>query len=226
MLLIAAIAAGMTHQLAIPWVITAAASGAILGDNLGFWIGRTAGYRLLRRYGHYIRLDERKLKLGHYLFLKHGSKVVFFGRFVAVLRAWAAFLAGTNRMNWPTFLLFNASGAVVWASLVGLSGYFLGNVMQQFSGPIGIATTVGAGLVSLAWFIVWHHQSRRLEDEAERALPGSLDDYRKVQRTERQSRPRSSNKRPLPAPCQKTPVHSSSTPSNDGSVGTNTLPGK
>jgi membrane protein DedA with SNARE-associated domain len=226
MLLIAAVAAGMTHQLAIPWVITAAASGAILGDNLGFWIGRTAGYRFLRRYGHYIRLDERKLKLGHYLFLKHGGKVVFFGRFVAVLRAWAAFLAGTNRMSWPTFLLCNASGAVVWASLVGLSGYFLGNVMEQFSGPIGIATTVGAGLVSFIWFIVWHHQSRRLEGEAERALPGSLDDYRKVLRGEKQCHLNSQDTPSVSAPCQETAVHSSSVQSNDLSVGTNSTPGQ
>src|SRR5260370_6060000 len=70
MLLIAAIAAGTTHQLAIPWVIVAVASGAILGDNLGFWVGREAGYGLLLRYGRSIRLDERKLKLGQYLFLK------------------------------------------------------------------------------------------------------------------------------------------------------------
>ena len=98
MLLVAAIAAGTTHQLSIAWVIVAAALGAILGDNLGFWVGHEGGYRLLRRYGRYIRLDERRLKLGQYLFLKHGGKVVFFGRFVAVLRAWAAFLAGTNRM--------------------------------------------------------------------------------------------------------------------------------
>jgi len=98
MLLVAAVYAGTTHHLAIPFVITAAAVGAILGDNLGFWVGREGGYRLLRRYGHVIRLDERKLKLGQYLFQKHGGKVVFFGRFVAVLRAWAAFLAGTNRM--------------------------------------------------------------------------------------------------------------------------------
>ena len=90
MLLIAAIAAGTTHQLAIPWVIVAAASGAILRDNLGFWIGREGGYYLLRRYGRFVRLDERKLKLGQYLFLKHGGKAVFFGRFVTVLRAWAA----------------------------------------------------------------------------------------------------------------------------------------
>ena len=100
MLLVAAIAAGTTHQLSIAWVIVAAALGAILGDNLGFWVGHEGGYRLLRRYGRYIRLDERRLKLGQYLFLKHGGKVVFFGRFVAVLRAWAAFLAGTNRMAW------------------------------------------------------------------------------------------------------------------------------
>src|SRR6266566_7063732 len=81
-LLVAAIAAGTTHQLSIAWVIVAAAGGAILGDNLGFWVGHEGGYRLLRRYGRYIRLDERRLKLGQYLFLKHGGKVVFFGRFV------------------------------------------------------------------------------------------------------------------------------------------------
>jgi len=87
--------------------------GDVLGDNLGFWVGREGGYRLLRRYGRYIHVEERRLKLGQYLFLKHGGKVVFFGRFVAVLRAWAAFLAGTNRMRWPRFLLFNAAGAIV-----------------------------------------------------------------------------------------------------------------
>jgi membrane protein DedA with SNARE-associated domain len=79
MLLVAAIAAGTTHQLSVAWVIVAAAGGAILGDNLGFWVGREGGYRLLRRYGRYIRLEERRLKLGQYLFLKHGGKVVFFG---------------------------------------------------------------------------------------------------------------------------------------------------
>src|SRR5213592_4404217 len=138
MLLIAAIYAGRTHHLSLPLVIVAAASGAILGDNIGFWIGREGGYRLLRRYGRYIRLDERKLKLGQYLFIKHGGKVVFFGRFVAVLRAWAAFLAGTNRMPWPRFLIFNAAGGIVWATLFGLGGYFLGDNIHRFTGPIGI----------------------------------------------------------------------------------------
>jgi len=107
MLLVAAIYAGTTHQLSLPLVIAAAATGAILGDNLGFWAGREGGYRLLRRNARFLRLDERKLKLGLYLFMRHGGKVVFFGRFVAVLRMWAASLSGTNRMGWKRFLLFN-----------------------------------------------------------------------------------------------------------------------
>jgi hypothetical protein len=140
-------------------------------------IGRVGGYRLLRRYGRYIRLDERKLKLGQYLFMKHGGKVVFFGRFVAVLRAWAAFLAGTNRMPWPGFLLFNALGGIVWATLFGLGGYYLGNSIHRLTGPVAIASIVLATLCIIAFLIFVRHNEQRLEAEAERALPGPLDAY-------------------------------------------------
>jgi membrane protein DedA with SNARE-associated domain len=177
MLLVAAIYAGTTHRLSIPLVIAAAATGAILGDNLGFWIGREGGYRLLRRYGRYIWLNERKLKLGQYLFMKHGGKVVFFGRFVAVLRAWAAFLAGTNRMPWKRFLLFNALGGIVWATLFGLGGYLLGNNVQRLTGPIGTVSIVLAALIIIGFLLFVRHNESRLEDEAERALPGPLDKY-------------------------------------------------
>lgn len=95
-----------------------------------------------RRYGRYIRLEECPLKLGQYLFLKHGGKVVFFGRFVAVLRAWATFLAGTNRLRWPRFLLFNAAGGIIWATLYGLGGYLLGDNGHRLVGPVGIALLV------------------------------------------------------------------------------------
>jgi len=176
-LLVAAIYAGRTHQLLIPLVIIAAAAGAIMGDNIGFWIGREGGYRLLRRYGRYIRLEERRLKLGQYLFLKHGGKVVFFGRFVAVLRAFAAFLAGTNRMPWPRFLLFNAAGGIVWATLFGLGGYFLGDNIHRITGPIGISAIVLAVIFIIASLFFLRRNEQRLEDEAERALPGSLDKY-------------------------------------------------
>jgi membrane protein DedA with SNARE-associated domain len=177
MLLVAAIYAGTTHRLSILLVIVAAASGAILGDNLGFIIGRIGGYRLLRRYGRYILLDERKLKLGQYLFMKHGGKVVFFGRFIAVLRAWAAFLAGTNRMRWPGFLLFNALGGIVWATLFGLGCYYLGDSIHRLTGPVAITCTVLATLVIIAFLIFVHRNEQRLEAEAERALPGPLDAY-------------------------------------------------
>jgi membrane protein DedA with SNARE-associated domain len=177
MLIAASIYAGTTHNLNIVFVIAAAAIGAILGDNLGFWVGREGGYRLLRRFGHVIRLDERKLKLGQYLFLRHGGKVVFFGRFVAVLRAWAAFLAGTNRMAWPEFLAFNAAGGIVWATLYGLGGYLLGSAVQRIAGPFGTITLVLAAIIIVASFFFLHHNQQRLEDEAERVLPGSLDDY-------------------------------------------------
>lgn len=70
-LLVAAIYAGTTHRLSLPMMIAAAAGGAILGDNLGYWIGRKGGYRLLRRSGHNLGLDERKVKLGQYLFHLH-----------------------------------------------------------------------------------------------------------------------------------------------------------
>jgi membrane protein DedA with SNARE-associated domain len=177
MLLVAAIDAGKTHQLSIALVIAAATCGAILGDNIGFWIGREGGYRVLRRYGRYIGFDERKLKVGIYLFRKHGGKVVFFGRFVAVLRAWAAFLAGVNRMPWSRFLLFNALGGFVWATLYGLGGYLLGEQIHRLTGPVGTITIVLAVLFIIAFAIFLWRNERQLEERAEKALPGPIEKY-------------------------------------------------
>ncbi len=169
MLLVAAIAAGTTHTLSLPLIIGAAACGAILGDNLGYWIGHEGGYRLLRRIGNYIHIDERKLKLGQYLFRKHGTKVVFFGRFVPVLRAWSAFLAGTNHMPWDRFLLFNGLGGIVWATLCGSGGYFLGDNVHRLTGPLGIVLFLLGGIAIIAGLIFLNRNEKRLEDEAERA---------------------------------------------------------
>ena len=177
MLLVAAIDAGKTHQLSIVLIIIAATCGAILGDNIGFWIGREGGYRVLRRYGRYIGFDERKLKVGIYLFRKHGGKVVFFGRFVAVLRAWAAFLAGVNRMHWSRFLVFNALGGFVWATLYGLGGYFLGEQIHRLTGPVGTITIVLAVLFLIAFAIFLWRNERKLEERAEKALPGPIEKY-------------------------------------------------
>lgn len=147
-------------------------------EPMGGPVGREGGYRLLRRYGPYIRLDERKLKLGQYLFLRHGGKVVFFGRFVAVLRTWAAFLAGVNRMPWDRFLVFNAAGGILWATIVGLGGYLLGDNFRRLEGTIGtVVAVLAAGIIIVALIFLWRNE-KRLEDEAERALPGPLDAHR------------------------------------------------
>src|SRR5271156_1614571 len=172
-LIAAAILAGQ-GTLRIYGVIGAAAAGAIIGDNCGYWVGREFGFPLVYRYGRYVRLDERRLKLGQYLFMKHGGKIVFFGRFVAVLRAFAAFLAGVNRFNWEEFFLFNAAGGIVWASIFGAGGYFLGRAFESYARPVGVAALIIAVICAVfaARFIRSHEQA--LEDEAERALPGPL----------------------------------------------------
>ena len=101
-LVASAILAGQ-GQLHLLGVIAAAAAGAIIGDNCGYWVGREFGFPIAYRFGRYVHLDERRLKLGQYLFLRHGGKIIFFGRFVAVLRAFAAFLAGVNHYDWERF---------------------------------------------------------------------------------------------------------------------------
>ncbi len=103
--------------------------------------------------------------------------MVFFGRFIAVLRAFAAFLAGTNRMPWPRFLLFNALGGIVWATLYGMGGYLLGNNIHRFTGPVGTITLVLAVLIILVLLVVLRRNEHRLGEEAEQALPGPLDAY-------------------------------------------------
>jgi membrane protein DedA with SNARE-associated domain len=115
-LVTAAVYAGTKHALDIRWVIAAAAGGAILGDNIGFWVGREFGEPLLIKWGHLVGLGARKRMLGRYLFARYGGSIVFLGRFVALLRAFAALLAGANRLSPWRFFVFNAAGGIVWAT--------------------------------------------------------------------------------------------------------------
>ena len=160
--------------LSIWGVIACAAAGAILGDNAGYWVGREYGFPLVLRYGKYLRLDEPRLKLGQYLFLRHGGKIVFFGRFVALLRAFSALLAGINHLSWPRFFTFNALGGIVWASLFGIGGYALGHAFEHYARPVGVAALVAAviGAVAAQRFIAHHEPA--LIAKAEAALPGPL----------------------------------------------------
>jgi len=177
MLITAAAYAGATHQLDITVVIVAAALGAIAGDNVGFSIGWWGGYPLLRRFGRYIRLDEPRLKVGRYIFMRHGGKVVFFGRFVSILRAYAAFLAGTNHMPWWRFLLFNAAGGITWAVVYGAAAYALGAQFERFNRPLQIGFGIVGGLVIIASLLVVRSRVRKLEAAAEAAMPGPLEGF-------------------------------------------------
>jgi len=171
MLVTAAIYAGTTGRLSIFWVIVASAAGAIVGDNIGYLIGRTGGYRLLRRYGRYIRLEEDRLRLGQYLFHKHGPKVVFFGRFISVLRIFAAFLAGVNRMHWRLFLIFNAAGGIIWSTLYGVGAYRLGQQLLRLSGRIDLVLAIiGVGVI-IAAIVFLRRNEARLQREADAAVP-------------------------------------------------------
>lgn len=173
-LVTAAVYAGTTQRMSIGLVVLAATVGAVVGDNIGYWIGEKLGYRVLLRWGGRVGLTEGKIKLGQYLFQKHGAKVVFAGRFVAVLRVLAAFLAGVNCMPWGRFFLANLAGAIVWSGAFGLGAYFLGHNIHRFSGPIGLGlVTLALAALVAAWLVIRSHESR-LEEEAARAIPGPL----------------------------------------------------
>jgi len=174
-LIAAALYAGTTHRLSIGLVILAATAGAILGDNAGYAIGHWGGYRILVRYGRYVRLNEARVKLARYIFWRHGGKVVFFGRFISVLRTYAAFLAGTTRMSWWRFFAFNASGGIVWALIYGVAAYLLGQQLIRLTGTVRLVLGVTAVLVVVAFLLFLGRNERRLEAEAERVFPGPLD---------------------------------------------------
>ncbi|WP_409562743.1 DedA family protein [Hyphomicrobium sp. B1] len=163
-----------THDGNIAMVIAAATIGAIVGDNIGYMIGREFGYRLVLKFGAYLGLTEGRIKLGQYLFQKYGGTVVFFGRFFAVLRFLAAFLAGVNQLAWPRFLVANALGALVWASIVGISAYTFGRSIHAVQGPAGIIGITIALVILFAIFIYLKRHEAELQARAEASLPGHL----------------------------------------------------
>lgn len=171
-LITAAVYAGTSGKLNITVVVLAAIAGAIVGDNLGFWIGRTMGVRWVMRHQSTWPLTPRRLKAGQYLFMRHGGKVVFFGRFVAVLRALAAFLAGANGMDARRFLLFNALGALVWAGGYGVAAYVFGEQLTTALHDARVAIAIAAVVAAIAAFFGARRYEHRLAEKAERAIPG------------------------------------------------------
>jgi membrane protein DedA with SNARE-associated domain len=140
-------------QYSIASVIVVAASAAIVGDNLGFWlIGRRGGRALIARYPWVERRTQRVLPRAEALTERYGGRAVFFGRFVSVLRETIAWVAGLAGMSWPRFLFWNALGGVVWASGVGLLAYFGGKALADAASRYGLYA--GAALVAVVLLIV------------------------------------------------------------------------
>ncbi len=123
------------------------------------------------RYGRLVRLDAAKLKIGRYLFARHGGKVVFFGRFVTVLRTYAAFFAGLSRMRWPRFMAFNAAGGVTWAAIVAFGAFGLGAAATGVGQTITLVGLAVGGVLTVAGIVLARRWMRRLEQRAQAAYP-------------------------------------------------------
>ena len=174
MIVTAALYAGATQRLSVWGIWAAAAAGAIIGDNIGFALGHWGGYRLIRRYGPKVHFDQAKFKVGKLLFARHGGKVMFFGRFVSILRTYAAFLAGSMRMNYWRFFGWNASGGIIWSAIYAVGFYYLGSALKGVRATVGYALA-GAAILAVIGFLVWvRGHEKQLETEAERAYPGPL----------------------------------------------------
>jgi membrane protein DedA with SNARE-associated domain len=149
-------------------VIAVAAAAAIIGDNLGYWVGRTGGRKLLERFGPLRRWSSRTLPWAERFFQRHGGKTIFLARFFSVLRVTAAWIAGVSRMHWWTFFLWNAAGGICWAVLVGLVAYYVGHAAADAIDRYGF--WVGAGLVvvlAIVWLAVHFWKKRILRAETE-----------------------------------------------------------
>ena len=160
--LIAAALLAHDGEMDIGTLVLVAAAAAIIGDNVGFMIGRTFGRKLFLVPGPFLKHRRAVLVHGEPFFARHGPKAVFLGRWVAGLRIASAWLAGMNKMSWPTFLFWNALGGIAWAASVALSIYFLGNVARD---AIDVVGPVGAvvGVLVIVGFFVYRRRRRAVE---------------------------------------------------------------
>ena len=149
-------------SLPIAEVIAVGILAAIIGDNLGYWAARKGGRPLLERTRLTHRYAEHYLPRGERFFARHGGKTVFFGRFIAVLRVTTAWIAGFSHMHWWRFFAWNAAGGLVWATLVGLLAYYLGDAAASALSKYGLFAAGGAVLLTAAGFLLVRLLERRV----------------------------------------------------------------
>lgn len=213
MLLLASFFAATSHQLSIPIVIACAALGAIVGDNLGYLAGRTGGRALALRFGKYIFLKPEHLDYAERFFEKHGDKTVFFGRFVAVLRAWAAFLAGINHMRWRKFLIYNAAGGMLWATIYGTLGFIAGRffhdnfaTVERIARDIGlIGALIVVAFAIVAFILLRRRRKRMLAAIAREAAADTPDEEERAIQQQSSAEHAPVNVEPAPGNVETTP---------------------
>jgi membrane-associated protein len=169
-------------KLQIELVIVLAAAAAIVGDNIGYVIGRKGGRWLLERPGRFYRQRRQVLETGEPFFERHGPKAVFFGRFILGLRVWASWLAGATRMEWRSFVLWNALGGICWATVIGVLSYYLGHAAGDAVKTFGLYG-LAAALLAIGTGLFAHRRHRRAQERkrsdratAEAAAPHPGDD--------------------------------------------------
>lgn len=163
-LLASAVYAGTGHALNIVLVIAAASAGAIIGDNIGYLVGRYGGYPLALRILRLFHIKETALHAAQDYFARHGDKTVFIGRFFALLRATVALMAGVTHMPWRRFLVWNALGGITWATIYGVLGFILGRnlpLLAEVARVIGVGGAILAAVVIVGVIFFWTRQRKR-----------------------------------------------------------------
>jgi membrane protein DedA with SNARE-associated domain len=163
-LIAAAVLAERGHY-SLAAVIVVAASAAIIGDNVGYWIGRKGGRALLRKIPIIRGYFERALPPSERFFQKHGAKTVFFGRFIAFLRITAAWLAGISHMTWWKFLFWNAAGGIVWAVLVAVVAYQFGDAAAEAINRYGLYGGIGVVILLVILFVGYRIWKKRVVEK-------------------------------------------------------------
>jgi membrane protein DedA with SNARE-associated domain len=163
-LIAAAVYAAKGH-LSIAAVIAVAAAAAIVGDNIGYWLGRKAARPLIFRYERLRRYADRVLPPAERFFERHGGKAVFLARFFGGLRVTGAWMAGITRMEWWRFLFWNAAGGIVWAVAVGLLAYYAGKAAADALARYGVYAAIAGGLLLVLVIAALHLWRRRVVEE-------------------------------------------------------------
>lgn len=172
-------AAASSHGVLNPFAVAAVATVAvIIGDNIGFCIGRYGGRRLVDRLSHIAHV-EAGVAWGERFFELHGGKAVFLARWTAGLRIFGAWIAGMSGMEWRRFLLWNALGGITWACAITALGYAFGNSIETVERYVGRAGAIAfAVVVIIAAAVALRYLHRRQRMRAERMLAAKFPDRR------------------------------------------------